>query len=102
MTEHREFSAADILDWNRAESPVIRVRIPRDTVPGVALPVWLGFDVVFGDLAVGLAAVWTPWWRVEDCHAEGTGEPACQRHTKGLEHYLFLGVGLRLHLEFVE
>ena len=34
MTEHREFSAADILDWNRAESPVIRVRIPRDTVPG--------------------------------------------------------------------
>jgi hypothetical protein len=34
MAEQREFSAADILDWNRAESPVIRVRIPRDTVPG--------------------------------------------------------------------
>jgi hypothetical protein len=34
MTEPREFSAAQILDWNRAESPLIRVRIPRDTVPG--------------------------------------------------------------------
>jgi hypothetical protein len=34
MTEQREFSAAQILDWSRAESPVIRVRIPRDTVPG--------------------------------------------------------------------
>ncbi len=34
MTEHREISAAEILDWNRAESPLIRVRIARDTVPG--------------------------------------------------------------------
>lgn len=34
MTAHREFSAADILNWDRAESPLIRVRIPRDVVPG--------------------------------------------------------------------
>jgi hypothetical protein len=34
MTDQREISAAEILDWNRAESPLIRVRIPRDTVPG--------------------------------------------------------------------
>lgn len=34
MVEHRKISAAEILDWNRAESPVVRVRIPRDVVPG--------------------------------------------------------------------
>jgi hypothetical protein len=38
MTEHREIAAAEILDWNRAESPLIRVRIPRDTVPGRQTP----------------------------------------------------------------
>ena len=37
MTEQREFSAAQILDWSRAESPVIRVRIPRDTPFGHAM-----------------------------------------------------------------
>jgi hypothetical protein len=34
MTKHREISAAEILDWNRAKSPLIRVRIARDVVPG--------------------------------------------------------------------
>jgi hypothetical protein len=34
MTERRQISATEILDWNRAESPVIRVRIPLDVVPG--------------------------------------------------------------------
>lgn len=34
MAERREFTAAEVLDWERAESPLIRVRIPHDTVPG--------------------------------------------------------------------
>jgi hypothetical protein len=33
-TEPREVDAADVLDWSRGDSPLIRVRIPRDTVPG--------------------------------------------------------------------
>jgi hypothetical protein len=32
--EHREVAAADVLDWSRGDSPLIRVRIARDTVPG--------------------------------------------------------------------
>jgi len=34
MTEHHQVSGAEILNWNREESPLIRVRIPSDTVPG--------------------------------------------------------------------
>ena len=30
----REVSASDVLDWSRDQSPLIRVRIARDTVPG--------------------------------------------------------------------
>ncbi len=32
--EHREVSAAEVLDWTREASPLIRVRIAQDAVPG--------------------------------------------------------------------
>lgn len=34
MEERREVTAAEVLDWRRAASPLIRVRIARDAVPG--------------------------------------------------------------------
>src|SRR5262245_32864204 len=34
MAERREVTAAEVLDWSRENSPWIRVRIARDTVPG--------------------------------------------------------------------
>src|SRR4051812_26655226 len=32
--DRREVTAAEVLDWSREDCPLIRVRIPRDTVPG--------------------------------------------------------------------
>jgi hypothetical protein len=34
MTKHREITAAEMLDWRRSRSPLVRVRIARDAVPG--------------------------------------------------------------------
>lgn len=73
----------------------------RNTATGVAMPVLLGLDVVVGDIAFGVMGMWSPWWRLEECRAEGTGDPSCERETSGFEQYLFIGAGARLHLEFV-
>ena len=73
----------------------------RHAAPGFALPVWLGIDVVFGDLALGVVGIWSPWWLSESCSGVGDGLPDCQQETSSPEHYLFIGLGVRLHLEFV-
>lgn len=74
----------------------------RASIPGFAMPVWLGLDVVLGDVALGLVAIWTLWWRNEECASVGTGLPACHRVSSAPIQYLFLGAGLRVHLEFVQ
>ena len=74
----------------------------RQSVPGFAMPVWLGLDVLIGDVAVGLVGIWTLWWRVEECSSVGTGLPECRRVSSAPIQYLFLGLGVRLHLEFVQ
>ena len=56
MTERREFSAADILDWNRAASPVIRVRVARDIVPGGLALAMAPMFVKWGASSTGFGA----------------------------------------------
>jgi hypothetical protein len=75
----------------------------RNAVSGAALPLILGLDfMVLDGLALSGTAMWGPWWFAESCASQGTGLPACQPMTGTPAFYYFLGLGLRLHLRFVE
>ena len=74
----------------------------RAAIPGVSVPVWVGLDVVLGAAALGVVAIWAPWWRIEECTSMATGVPECRRESSAPTAYLFLGLGFRLHLEFVQ
>jgi hypothetical protein len=74
----------------------------RNAISGVALPLVLGLDfMVLDSLALSGTAMWGPWWFAEACSSQGTGLPACAP-TTGTSYYYYLGLGLRLHLQFVE
>jgi hypothetical protein len=73
----------------------------RQAVPGFALPLWLGLDLLLGLASVGVAAIYAPWWSSEVCTGVGTGLPACEKRSAPPEHYFFLGISLGLNLEFV-
>lgn len=74
-----------------------------DAVSGVAIPVVLGLDLfVTRAVALGAIALWSPWWRSEACSAEGATAMACADAVSPPSHYLFVGLGLRLHLRFAE
>lgn len=77
--------------------------LQTDAVSGAAVPVVLGLDLVVTRLfAVGVIALWSPWWHTEACSSQGTAAAACEGRVSPPVHYLFLGLGVRLHLRFAE
>jgi hypothetical protein len=73
----------------------------RNAAPGIAVPLSLGLDVVFGDFAVGVLGTFAPWWSTEACAGIGTGLPVCQPRTALADDYFFIGLGFRALLRFV-
>jgi hypothetical protein len=74
----------------------------RDAISGASALLIAGLDVAIANgLALSGCAIYSPWWLAESCSSQGTGLPACQPAT-GTAHYYFVGLGLRLHLRFVE
>jgi hypothetical protein len=77
----------------------------HSAVTGFAVPFWLSFDVfVTNRVALGVLGMWAPWFRVEECRYEGTSglTTQCKREPTASDRYLFLGLGARVHLEFVK
>jgi hypothetical protein len=95
---------ADMFAYSRQAT---RLTIPaeselRDAVSGASLLLHAGLDVLITEgLALSGFAIWSPWWLAETCSSQGTGLPACQP-TPDTAYYYFVGLGLRLHLRFVE
>ena len=74
----------------------------RDAISGASALLIAGLDVsIVEGLALSGSAIWAPWWLAESCSSEGTSVPLCQPNA-GIIHYFFVGIGLRLHLRFVE
>ena len=75
----------------------------RSARSGAALPVIAAVDVpIFEALSVSGVGIWGPWWNGETCASQGNGVPACGPTTEPATSYFFVGVGLRLHLRFVD
>ena len=74
----------------------------RNAISGAALPFIAALDLVLvKGLALSAIGMWSPWWFAENCSSQGTAIPVCQPSPAGPEQYLFFGLGLRLHLQFV-
>lgn len=95
---------ADMFAYSRQAT---RLTIPveselRDAVSGASLLLVAGLDLpIASGLALSGSAIWSPWWLAESCSSQGTGLPTCQP-AAGTAYYYFIGLGLRLHLRFVE
>ena len=77
----------------------------HSAVTGFAVPFWLSMDVfVLKNLALGMLAMWSPWFRVEECRYAGSSGVStdCRREPTASDRYVFFGVGARIHLEFVK
>lgn len=95
---------ADMFAYSRQAT---RLTIPvesevRDAVSGASVLLVAGLSYALSKgLALTGSAIWSPWWLAESCSSQGTALPTCQPNA-GTASYYFVGLGLRLHLRFVE